>query len=70
MLLDDKCRIIASSSNQNLLEPFALHTNGKNKGAYVDETGRLIAFARTIGYQEYSGLGWYGVIVHQPTGKK
>jgi len=61
LLLDGKHRIIAASDNQNFLESFPLRTEGKFKGSYV--AGKhLIAFARTLGYQEYDGLGWYGVI--------
>ncbi len=25
----------------------------------------IIAFAKTIGYQEYDGLGWYAVILQK-----
>ncbi len=64
MLLDANFRIIASSSGQNLLTTFPLKTEGRSKGVYTDEkTGNMVAFARTIGYQEYDGLGWYGAIV-------
>jgi hypothetical protein len=62
MLLDANFRIIASSDNQNLLSPFPLKLDGQSKGCYLDEKGKIVAFARTIGYQEYDGLGWYGVI--------
>ena len=62
MLLDSNLRIIASSSGQGLLQTFPLNMGGKIKGTYVDGSGNLVAFARTIGYQEYDGLGWYGVI--------
>lgn len=65
MLLDSNMRIIASSNDSGLLEPFNLKTEGRQKGAYFDEKGNLVAFAKTIGYQEYSGLGWYAVIVRQ-----
>lgn len=64
-LLDAKHRIIASSDNSNLLESFSLETNGKTKGCYKNRNGETIAFAKTIGYQEYSGLGWYGVVVQR-----
>lgn len=63
MLLDADLRIIAASDDKNLLETFPLATNNLRKGAYTDEKGNLVAFARTIGYQEYSGLGWYAVVV-------
>lgn len=65
MLLDADMRIIAASDDQNLLETFPLNTNGKQKGAYLDEKQNLISFAKTIGYQEYNGLGWYAVIVRK-----
>ncbi len=63
MLLDADLRIIAASDDQGLLEPFPLANNNQRKGAYTDASGNLIAYARTIGYQEYSGLGWYAVVV-------
>lgn len=62
LLLDANFRVIASSDNQQLLQTFPLKHNGQTKGTYVTDDGTLIAFARTIGYQEYDGLGWYGVI--------
>ena len=65
MLLDADLRIIAASDQQNLLQLFPLKTEGKTKGAYVDDKGTLVAFARTIGYQEYNGLGWYSVITRK-----
>lgn len=70
LLLDSKHRIIASSDNQGMLSNFPLQTNGNLRGAYVDEEGNLVAFARTLGYEAYDGLGWYGVIVQQPPAAK
>jgi hypothetical protein len=35
-------------------------------GNYRDETGSLIGFALTPGYETYRGLGWYGVIIQEP----
>lgn len=65
LLLDDDYRIIAASDGKNLLERFELRTDGRQKGHYTAAQNRLVAFARTIGYQEYDGLGWYCVIVLQ-----
>ena len=65
LLLDANFRIIAASDNEGLLTNFPLALNGQSKGAYITEDGSLIAFARTLGYQEYDGLGWYGVIVRK-----
>ena len=70
MLLDNNFRVIASSDNQGLLDGFDLKTSGQTKGSYFDEGGNVVAFAKTIGYQEYDGLGWYGVIVQKPTSKE
>ena len=64
MLLDSEHRIIAASDGENILEHFALKTEGKTKGYYI-ENDTLVTFARTIGYQEYNGLGWYGVITEK-----
>lgn len=63
MLLDGNLRIIAASDGQDLLNRYELRTDGKSKGHYFNERGELVAFAKTIGYQEYDGLGWYGVVV-------
>jgi hypothetical protein len=66
LLLDNGNRVIAASDNAGLLQPFPLITGGETRNSYYDQTGNVIAFARTIGYQEYDGLGWYGVIVQKP----
>lgn len=63
MLLDNNLRIIASSDNKNIFQTFPLKTNNNNKSSYDDDKGNIVAFAKTIGYQEYDGLGWYCVIV-------
>lgn len=66
LLLDANHKIIASSDNNNFLEKYSLETGGNKRGSYRDSQGNILAFAQTIGYQEYDGLGWYGVIVQQP----
>ncbi len=66
MLLDQNMRIIASSSHEGLLSVFSLRHEGKQKGFYFNDNGELVAYAKTIGYQEYDGLGWYAVIVQKP----
>jgi hypothetical protein len=70
LLLDAGMRIIAASDMNDMLLPFMLKTDGKQKGHYFAENGDLIAFAKTIGYQEYDGLGWYSVIIQKPKNKK
>lgn len=65
LLLDQNLRIIASSDNANIFEKFPLERNNQQKGFYYNKEGDLVTFAQTIGYQEYSGLGWYGVIIQK-----
>jgi hypothetical protein len=67
LLLDGRNRIIASSDGNDLLTSFPLDTQGKTKGHYFDANGNTVAFAKTIGYQEYDGLGWWGVIIQKPS---
>jgi hypothetical protein len=66
MLLDSKHRVIAASDGKGLLTHYSLKTDGHQKGFYTDSDGRIVAFAKTIGYEEYDGLGWYGVIEQTP----
>lgn len=66
LLLDAKRRIIASSDNQGLYQPFPLETGDRDRGYYYGADGSLVAFAHTIGYETYDGLGWYGVITQKP----
>lgn len=68
LLLDNNMRIIAASDGKELLQNFPLNTSGQTKGYYRDTQGNLVCFAKTIGYQEYNGLGWYGVIVQKAKG--
>jgi hypothetical protein len=63
ILLDQNMRIIAASDNNGILLPFMLEHNGQQKGHYFNANHELIAFAKTLGYQEYDGLGWYAAIV-------
>lgn len=66
LLLDSRRRIIAASDNQGLYQPFQLDTEGKPRGYYYKPDGELVAFANTIGYETYDGLGWCGVITQKP----
>lgn len=70
MLLDANHRIIASSKRDDLFQHYPLHAEGRRKGSYQDDKGNTVAFAQTIGYQEYDGLGWFGVIVQKPVSIK
>lgn len=63
LLLDGQRRIIAASDGKHLLERYELHADkNSRKGHYPTHSGGLVAFAQTLGYQEYDGLGWYCVI--------
>lgn len=66
MLLDNALRIIAASDEKGILSPFMLDANGQTKGYYVKADHEVTAYAKTLGYQEYDGLGWYAVIVQRP----
>lgn len=65
MLLDGKMRVIAASNPARRFTHFALQTGGRKRGSYYDNSGSIIAFAQTLGYEDYDGLGWHGVIVQQ-----
>jgi hypothetical protein len=66
MLLDGAHRIIACSDPSRLFADFALSPpNGMTRGSYYDNNGAIVAFAKTLGYEDYDGLGWYGVVVQQ-----
>lgn len=65
ILLDHSMRIIAASDDNGTLSPFMLEHNGQQKGHYFNTDHELIAFAKTLGYQEYDGLGWYAAIVQK-----
>jgi hypothetical protein len=63
MLLDANGTVIASSDRRGILsERITLRTEGKDTGFY-SETGRVVGFALTPGYETYEGLGWYGAII-------
>lgn len=66
LLLDAKHRIIAASDGKDLLSHYQLNTQGRTKGHTTDNNGNIVAFAKTIGYQEYDGLGWWGVVIMRP----
>lgn len=62
MLLDANCKIIASTDPRQMFATFDLAHQGRQRGSYTSGNN-LVAFARTQGYQEYDGLGWFGVVV-------
>lgn len=65
MLLDGNGRVIASTRASSRFAAFDLRHEGRSRGSYYDGAGNIVAFARTLGYQEYDGLGWYGVVMQR-----
>jgi hypothetical protein len=65
MLLDANGRIIASSRPDSRFQTYALRHGDAARGSYLDSAGNVVAFARTLGYQEYDGLGWWGCVVQR-----
>lgn len=65
MLLDANGRIIATTRPERRFQHYSLQHGGDQRGSYMDANGNIVAFARTLGYQEYDGLGWWGVIVQR-----
>ena len=66
LLLDGALRVIASSNPARRYTHFALaNPDQAMRGSYYDHSGSIVAFARTLGYEDYDGLGWYGVIIQQ-----
>jgi hypothetical protein len=57
--------LIAASDHQGVLAPFTLQHTGRQRGHYVNDKLEVIAYAKSLGYQEYDGLGWYAVIVQR-----
>ncbi len=65
MLLDAHGRIIATTRPEHRFQQFSLQHGSGERGSYLDMSGNIVAFARTLGYQEYDGLGWWGVVVQR-----
>ncbi len=65
MLLDGNTRVIASTSAEMMFKTYNLEHQGLARGSYYDRKGNIVAFAKTLGYEEYDGLGWFGVVVQQ-----
>jgi len=68
MLLDSHFKVMAvhcgatTRASWRLGDVFPLNNGAETKGSYYRDD-MLIAYAQTIGYQEYDGLGWWAVIV-------
>ncbi|MEM9385589.1 MAG: methyl-accepting chemotaxis protein [Pseudomonadota bacterium] len=62
-LLDAKHRVIASTDPSMLWQHYPLQNQDAVRGSYYDDDGHIIAYAKTIGYEEYDGLGWWGLVI-------
>ncbi|MEM7619491.1 MAG: methyl-accepting chemotaxis protein [Pseudomonadota bacterium] len=62
LLLDSKGICIAASDGQDIYKQFPFEHNNQSSGTYQDGQ-KMVVFFKTIGYEEYDGLGWYGVVV-------
>jgi len=65
LLLDSVNRVIAASDNRGLYQPYALTGKSGDKGCYVTKDREIIAYAKTIGYEAYDGLGWSCAIIQK-----
>ncbi|MDM9629104.1 methyl-accepting chemotaxis protein [Rhizobium sp. S152] len=66
LLLDGSNRIIASNNPALVFTHFALQNQaGQPRGHYYDNNGSIVAFAKTLGYEDYDGLGWHGVVIQR-----
>ncbi|NBB51046.1 chemotaxis protein [Rhizobium sp. CRIBSB] len=66
LLLDAHNMVIASSRPERVYTHFALNNPHQlAKGSYYDQTGAIVAFARTLGYEDYDGLGWSCAIIQR-----
>ncbi|MFP5077312.1 methyl-accepting chemotaxis protein [Rhizobium sp. YIM 134829] len=67
LLLDGQGMVIAASRPNLVYTHFALTPPQKMaRGSYYTKDGTLVAFAETLGYEDYSGLGWSGVVIQRP----
>lgn len=65
LLLDGKGRIIASNRPERLYQTFLVDFQNRAKGSYYLPDGAVVAFAKTLGYEDYDGLGWSGVVIQE-----
>lgn len=63
LLIDPSGRIIASNRAELRYKQFDLAHGGRSKGSYYLPGGEIVAFAQTLGYEDYDGLGWWSVII-------
>lgn len=66
LLVDRQRRVIAASDGRGILsERLAFDPKGRASGCDHTPGGGAVAFHLTPGYETWSGLGWYGVILEK-----
>ena len=65
LVLDKQLRIIGDSNGKPSLAKYPLQNANAQCGSYVDKQGNYVSYAKTLGYQEFDGLGLIGVIETQ-----
>jgi hypothetical protein len=65
LLLDGNGKIIATNRPEMLYQSFALDARSMARGSYYLSDGSIVAFAKTLGYEDYDGLGWSGVVIQR-----
>lgn len=65
LLIDGKGTIIASTDPVLTYQHFSLNTSGQMRGSYYTQDGSIVAFAKTLGYEDYDGLGWSSAIIQK-----
>lgn len=63
LLLDRDHRIIASSDDLDFLQSMVGIGMGAARGCVAGPDGARIGFAQTLGYEDYDGLVWFGVVI-------
>lgn len=68
LIVDARRRVLAASDRKGVLrETIPLETGGQKMGHTQAADGVMVGFALTPGYETYTGLGWYGVLVQHRT---
>ena len=70
LLVDAAGRVLAASDGNGVLQERVVLPAGRQEcGFATNESGQMVAFHRTPGYETYRGLGWCGVIVQAPSNR-
>lgn len=70
MLLSSKNLVLASSDGNGMLAETHGLRHGERERGYYRTADRIVAFARTPGYETYRGLGWWGCIEQVQRGEE